>query len=78
MLPEYGIFTESALGPLRSSSRDVRGYLSRPLPMQLSQGSEGGPRGAKQSPIVASIPLKNVPSLRLAVSPPFRHPPLFI
>ena len=49
-----------------------------PLPLRFSQGSKGGPRGAKLSPTVASVPLKNVHkkiyikkcrSSRLAVSP---------
>ena len=59
------IFTKSALWPLWSSSRDVCPHVCCPLPIRFSQGSKGGPRGAKQSPIVASIPWKNVSSLRL-------------
>ena len=38
--------------------------------MSISQGSKGGPRGAKTSPTAASVPSKNLPSLPLSVSPP--------
>ena len=48
-------------GPIRSSSCNVRPHLvSCPLPMRFSQGSKGGPSGAKLSPTVASVPWKNL------------------
>ena len=57
-------------GPIWSSSRDVRPFVYMwhqcPLPMQFSQGSKGGPRGAKPSPTVASVPWK---MLRLTIGP---------
>ena len=44
-----------------------------PLPMQFSQGSKGGPRGAKPSPTVASVPWKNI-----ATRPNQTRPPPFL
>ena len=72
-------FTESALGPLWSSSRNVRPSVC-PLPMWFSQGNKGGPRGEKQSSTVASVPWKNVHNKMYIIThgslpPPKKNPP---
>ena len=45
--------SQPTAGPIRSSSQNVCvcvGLCICPLPMRFSQGSKGGPRGAKLSP----------------------------